>query len=377
MKHAIHNDLINKKSISGCILIAIIGIYFSCQNVSDICYIFVRHTAPILTYDMECGSGSIAYEGSYTVMQNRQDKKEEPQNSDLAVDEHREEENVNESSTVETSAHVNNMSIGTIYTRKQLSNPDFLKSKIFTIDGNTSMTADELNIANLVDADMSLDDLLNATSDGNQGYKVLIYHTHASEAFVDSRPGVIEDTVVGAGDYLAKLLNEQYGIPTYHDRTTYDVIDGRLDRSKAYEYAYKGITKILKDNPSIEVVIDLHRDGVDEETHLVTEINGKPTAKIMFLNGVSRSEMNGDIEYLANPNKLGNLAFSFQLYLAGKENYGDFVRKIYVRSLRYNLHVMPRATLIEAGAQNNTLQEELNAMEPLASMLDKVLRKQE
>jgi stage II sporulation protein P len=87
--------------------------------------------------------------------------------------------------------------------------------------------------------------------------------------------------------------------------------------------------------------------------------------------------MNGDIEYLANPNKLGNLAFSFQLYLAGKENYGDFVRKIYVRSLRYNLHVMPRATLIEAGAQNNTLQEELNAMEPLASMLDKVLRKQE
>lgn len=358
-------------------MIAIIGIYFSCQNVSDICYIFVRHTAPILTYDMECGSGSIAYEGSYTVMQNRQDKKEEPQNSDLAVDEHREEENVNESSTVETSAHVNNMSIGTIYTRKQLSNPDFLKSKIFTIDGNTSMTADELNIANLVDADMSLDDLLNATSDGNQGYKVLIYHTHASEAFVDSRPGVIEDTVVGAGDYLAKLLNEQYGIPTYHDRTTYDVIDGRLDRSKAYEYAYKGITKILKDNPSIEVVIDLHRDGVDEETHLVTEINGKPTAKIMFLNGVSRSEMNGDIEYLANPNKLGNLAFSFQLYLAGKENYGDFVRKIYVRSLRYNLHVMPRATLIEAGAQNNTLQEELNAMEPLASMLDKVLRKQE
>ena len=34
---------------------------------------------------------------------------------------------------------------------------------------------------------------------------------------------------------------------------------------------------------SIEVVIDLHRDGVADTTHLVTEINGKPTAQIMFL----------------------------------------------------------------------------------------------
>ena len=55
------------------------------------------------------------------------------------------------------------------------------------------------------------------------------------------------------------------------------------------------------------------------------------------------------------------------------EHYGDYVRKIYVRSLRYNLHVMPRATLIEVGAQNNTLEEEKNAMEPLAAILDKVL----
>lgn len=376
MKHAIHckSSQDYKRILSIIILLVAAGLYLSCQNVSDICYFLISRAAPVLTFETEYGKDSLTYESSYTVPVGSIEAEEKKVNSDLAVNEGEEEQ---QTETVETSALAGNKTIGTIYTREQLSNPDFLKSKIFTIDGNTSMTADELNIANLVDTDMSLDELSNTTPDGKQGYKVLIYHTHASEAFADSRPGVIEDTVVGAGDYLEKLLNEQYGIPTFHDRTTYDVIDGRLDRSKAYECAYKGITKILEDNPSIEVVIDLHRDGVDEETHLVTEVNGKPTAKIMFLNGVSRSEMNGDIEYLANPNKLGNLAFSFQLYLAGKENYGDFVRKIYVRSLRYNLHVMPRATLIEAGAQNNTLQEELNAMEPLADMLDKVLRKQD
>lgn len=182
---------------------------------------------------------------------------------------------------------------------------------------------------------------------------------------------------MGVGSYLTQILEEQYGIAVYHDETAYDVIDGVLDRSKAYENAYNNVSKILKENPSIEVVIDLHRDGVDEETHLVTEVNGKRTAKIMFLNGVSRSNMNGEIDYLKNPNKLTNLAFSFQMYLAGKEHYGDYVRKIYVRSLRYNLHLLPRTALIEVGAQNNTLEEEKNAMEPLAAILDKVLSKDE
>ena len=63
------------------------------------------------------------------------------------------------------------------------------------------------------------------------------------------------------------------------------------------------------------------------------------------------------------------------MYLTGKEYYGDYVRKIYVRSYRYNLHLLPRTTLIEVGAQNNTVQEEKNAMEPLAAILDKVLSK--
>ena len=77
------------------------------------------------------------------------------------------------------------------------------------------------------------------------------------------------------------------------------------------------------------------------------------------------------------PHKLSNLAFSFQLYLTGKEYYGDYVRKIYVKSLRFNLHLMPRTTLIEAGAQTNTLEEEKNAMEPLAAILNHVLSGEE
>ena len=126
------------------------------------------------------------------------------------------------------------------------------------------------------------------------------------------------------------------GIPTIHDVGVYDIINGQLDRSNAYENAEASIRPILKANPSIEVVIDLHRDGVAEGTHLVTEIGGKPTAKIMYFNGLSRTRANGDIDYLYNPYIQDNLAFSLQMQIASETLYPGFARRIYLRGYRYN-----------------------------------------
>ncbi len=319
---------------------------------------------PLFTYEKEYGIHQEDYASGYDVPDwFYEDEEEQPVNADLAVDE--------EIQSQQEDKTVANETIGTVYSREKLKNPDFLLSKVFVVDSNTNLTSEELAPENLLDTDISLADIKDMSTD-----KVLIYHTHGSESFADSREGVKEDTVIGVGAYLEELLEQKYGIATYHDETLYDVIDGRLDRNRAYEMAYANVSKILKENPSIEVVIDLHRDGVDEDIHLVTDVDGKPTAKIMFLNGVSRSNLNGEISYLQNPNRMMNLAFSFQMYIKGKELYGDYVRKIYVKSLRFNMHLMPRTTLIEVGAQTNTLEEEKNAMEPLAAILDKVLSKQ-
>ncbi len=67
-----------------------------------------------------------------------------------------------------------------------------------------------------------------------------------------------------------------------HDTSVYDLQNGKLDRNKAYTYALDGITEILQKNPSIEVILDVHRDGVNENLHMVNQVNGKPTAPIMF-----------------------------------------------------------------------------------------------
>ncbi len=268
-----------------------------------------------------------------------------------------------EASAINSSIPAN---IGITYSMEQLNDFEFLIGNCYTIDGSTSITSEDINIETMLTEDLSLD------MSGDE-YKVLIYHSHGSETFINSRPGVTEDSIIGVGDELTRILQEDYGIKTYHDRTVYDVVDGKLDRNYAYTASGYGIDKILEQYPSIEVVLDIHRDGVRDDVHLMKVIDGKPTAQIMFFNGISRLNDEGELGYLHNPNRSSNLSFSLQMHLKGKELYGDLMRKIYIGGYCYNLDRKPRASLIEVGAQTNTVEEAKNAMIPLAAILYSVL----
>ena len=226
---------------------------------------------------------------------------------------------------------------------------DYLLSNFYTVDSSTMIGPEQLNADDLLSRSMKID---NTTG----GPKVIIFHTHSQEEFVDSTPGDPATSIVGMGEYLTELLNEK-GIETIHDTGVYDIINGQLDRSNAYENAEASVRPLIEANPTLEVAIDLHRDGVAEGTHLVTEINGKPTAKIMYFNGLSRTRTNGDIDYLYNPYIQDNLAFSLQMQLASESLYPGFVRHIYLRAYRYNLHLLPKSLLVEAGAQTNTVTQ--------------------
>lgn len=242
---------------------------------------------------------------------------------------------------------------------------NYLLRTYYTVDSTTTIGADQLNVDALLSKNMQIDTK-------TKGPKVLIYHTHSQETFADSKPGDPNTSIVGIGAYLAQELNRK-GIETLHHKGVYDLINGKLDRSKAYELAEVEIRKILKQYPTIEVVIDLHRDGVPANMHLVTNINGKQTAKIMFFNGLSRTKTNGNLSYLPNPYIQDNLSFSFQMQLQAQSMYEGFTRRIYLRGYRYSLHMMPKSLLVEAGAQTNTVQEMKNAMELLANILYEVL----
>ena len=258
---------------------------------------------------------------------------------------------------------------------EKLADYDYMMQNFYSIHPTTTAGRELMDAEHFLSMDLSLD--LGNGQDGSTAQtapkepQILIYHTHSQETFSDY-PENPEATITGVGAYLSELL-EGKGYSVIHDDGVYDYRDGKLDRSRAYTYALEGIQGILQKYPSIEVVLDLHRDGVAEGTRLVTEINGKPTAKIMFFNGTSQTP-DGPIEYLPNPNREANLAFSFQMQLKAAGMYPGFTRKIYLKGLRYNQHVRARSALIEVGAQTNTYEEARNAMEPLAHILDQVLR---
>ncbi len=225
----------------------------------------------------------------------------------------------------------------------------------------TMAGSDQLNVERLLARDMTV-------SKEGEGPQILIYHTHSQEAFADSVPGDQGTSIVGVGEYLAEVLRNEYGYNVLHHTAQYDLV-----RDDAYAVALPEIEKLLAENPSIQVVIDLHRDSMAEETRLVTEIDGRPTARFMFFNGLSRTRKTGNIAYLYNENQDANLAFSFQMQLKAAEYYPGLTRKIYLKGYRYNMHLRPQSLLIELGAQNNTVEEAMNACDPLAHILDMVL----
>ena len=253
---------------------------------------------------------------------------------------------------------------GGMYQLAQLQDYDFLIKHFYTVHSSTTARREEMDAAVLTGMDLSMKKDPSVP-------QILIYHTHSQETYADYAAGNKKATVVELGNRLTALLEEK-GYQVLHDTTSYDMAAGKLDRNHAYNYALDGIMGILQKYPSIQVVLDLHRDGVKESLHMVRTVNGKATAPIMFFNGMSQTP-EGEIEYLKNPYKTENLAFSLQMQLLAEEKYPDLTRKIFLKGLRYNLHVRPRSALIEVGAQTNTLEEALNAMEPLADLLDQVL----
>lgn len=249
--------------------------------------------------------------------------------------------------------------------QEQLSDTTWLRKNFYTIDPSTSISDSLLDSETLLGTDMKLTEA--------EGPEILIFHTHSQECFVDSKEGDPNTSIVAVGDYLTELLETQYGFEVLHHTKEYDMIDGKLDRNEAYSLALPDLKEILEENPSIQVILDIHSDGVKKDQHLVTDVDGKSTAQIMFFNGLSYLNAVGDIDYLKNDNLQGNLAFSFQLQKVAEEYYPGYARRIYLKGYRYNLHLLPKSVVIEVGAQTNTLQEELNAMEPLAFVLNKVL----
>lgn len=249
-----------------------------------------------------------------------------------------------------------------LYSRQQLKEPGFIKKTFYAEDPTTLIRQEQLNYDTLMGFDAEL-------KQDSSNVQILVYHTHSQETYIDSVQGDRSTSIVGVGEYLCELLRTQYGYNVLHHTGEYDV----ESRDYAYSNAMKGLNEVLAQNPTIEVMIDLHRDETNPNTRLVTTIQNKTMAKFMFFNGLCYTRELGTLNNLQNPYVQDNISFAFQMQLSAEEYYPGLTRRIYLKGYRYNLHYRPKSLLVELGSQTNTVEEARNACEPLAHVIDMVL----
>lgn len=204
------------------------------------------------------------------------------------------------------------------------------------------------------------------------GPVVLIVHTHATEAYTltegetytASAAYRTEDTahnVVRVGQALCDRLNAN-GIWTLHDTSLNDLAgyDG------SYERMEETIGSYLREYPTLQMVIDVHRDAaVDEngqQVAVTTRLDGEEYARLMLVMGT-------DLAGLYHPAWQDNLACALQLQSVGEARAAGLFRPLTLRAGRYNEHLTSASLLVEVGTAGNTLPQAIRSAELLADLI--------
>lgn len=230
-----------------------------------------------------------------------------------------------------------------------------------------SVTANNIIVSNAPKKSFDIAELLSRplSYTKGEGYKVLIIHTHTTEAYLpNDRSENQAENIVRVGDEFTKILNESR-IKTLHCKTVHDA-----PYSKSYINELASIEKILAENPSIEVVIDVHRDGLynskNEKLRPAVIINGESTAQVMLVCGTNASGLQ---------HNTWESCFSFALKIQDNmnRNYPSLARPVNLRTERFNTHLTKNSVIFEIGANGNTLSEAINGAKYAAQAIADVL----
>lgn len=200
-----------------------------------------------------------------------------------------------------------------------------------------------------------------------EGPKVLIVHSHGSESFLPTKeyqettPYHTLNTdynMVSVGDLVAKKL-EEAGVSVLHDRTLHD----EPSYNASYNNSRKSVQAYLQEYPSICLVLDLHRDSIEDEA-------GNQVAQTVFAQGTTVAPLmlvvGTDYGGLTHPRWQDNLSLALKLQIQLEDICPGICRNINLRTQRFNQDLSPGAMLVEVGASGNTRQEALRAAEILA-----------
>lgn len=188
--------------------------------------------------------------------------------------------------------------------------------------------------------------------------RVLIYHTHATESYRPATAGNYHttkeaNTVREAGNIMTETL-EARGIKVIHDKTIHD----NPSYNASYERSYETVTAILRENPSIECIIDLHRDAIAGSAEGPTEtVDGKTCAYYSYVLGATA------------PTYASNKAFLNRLNSIAASDYDGFTANILERPYYYNQELCDKSILLELGNNRNHIDDVRRSARVFGEML--------
>ena len=202
---------------------------------------------------------------------------------------------------------------------------------------------------------------------------MLIYHTHAGETYSDSPEGNYhsqnnkDKSVVEIGTLLTEQLNQKgWGIAhstKYHDYP---------DFTKSYISSLETVKSMLNTHKSINIAIDLHRDGRDlkteddmkkESERMTTTYKGEKVAKFFFVVGMKNE----------NINEVQSLAEDITKFAQSK--YPELVLPIVKKQHgKFNQYMAKNHMLIEIGSNGTTSEEAKASVKYVAEILDEYFK---
>jgi stage II sporulation protein P len=192
-----------------------------------------------------------------------------------------------------------------------------------------------------------------------------IYHTHTAEAFIPNsgrshKPGGQRGDIVDVGEAMVARL-AQHGIPAVQSKNIHDY----PSFMKAYGPSEATAKKLLADNPSLQMLFDIHRDA-DKRENATVMVNGTAMARISIVVGMGQPD-------LLQPHWQQNHAFAKLIDAKLNQHFPGLSRGIQLVEWRYNQHLHPRALLIEVGCQDNSREEAVRSIELLSDVVTEIL----
>ena len=207
--------------------------------------------------------------------------------------------------------------------------------------------------------------------------QVLIFHTHTSESYINKDQNFFyenfyprsldnQKNVTRVGEEITKKLIKN-GINAIHDMTYHDY----PTYNGSYSRAAKTIKSQLEKHPSLQIIIDIHRDSLgSKETGKIKPIfkyNDKKAAQMMIVSGCDPDNS------LGFPDWEKNLRLALRLQKYCETMFPGITRPLNFAKVKYNEHITPGSLLIEVGSDVNTLEEAINTGAMIGEALSKLL----